>query len=197
MDDETLTHRLAEDLDGAFAALVLAHEDRLFSIALRLLGSPQDAEEVAQDAFVRSYRALAGYGGERIRALRVRPWLAAIVVNLARNRRRNAGDRRPPVALDPLLEAGLEPAAETARAPEAAFLRAAEARAWTERLARCPATLRSAVVLRHVDGLSYEEIADALGRPVGTVKAQVHRGLANLRGQLETERAAEASELSA
>ena len=66
-----------------------------FAIALRVLGDPHDAEEVAQDALVRAYRALAGYGPDRIRELRLRPWLATIVANLCRNRLR----RRPPAQL--------------------------------------------------------------------------------------------------
>ncbi len=196
MDDDELAARLAHDLDGTFEALVLTHQDRLYSVAVRLLGDARDAEEVAQDAFVRAYQALATWDAARIREVRLRAWLASIVVNLARNRRRNAADLRPPAALERLLEPGLQPAAGPRQAPEAAALHADAAREWTERLGRCPATLRAAVVLRHVDGLSYEEIAEALGRPVGTVKAQVHRGLANLRAQLEAERGAERPELT-
>ena len=64
--------------------------DRCYSIALRVLGNPHDAEEVAQDALVRAYRAIGGYHPERVRALRLRPWLATIVVNLCRNRTRRA-----------------------------------------------------------------------------------------------------------
>ncbi len=91
--DEPLIAALADDLDGSFEALVLAHQDRLYSIALRMLGDPRDAEEAAQDAFVRAYRALAGYDAARIRELRLRPWLATIVLNLCRSRltRRPAG----------------------------------------------------------------------------------------------------------
>ena len=94
--DEQLCDALARDLDRAFESVVRDHQDRVFTIAFRLLGDPRDAEEVAQDAFVRAHRALAGYDAERIRALRLRAWLAAIVVNLARNR---ATRRRPPASL--------------------------------------------------------------------------------------------------
>src|SRR4028118_2318991 len=90
--DDTLPAALATDLDGAFETLVRSHQDRLYTIALRLLGDPRDAEEVAQDAFVRAHRAIAEYPPERTRELRLRPWLATIVVNLCRNR----GRRRPP-----------------------------------------------------------------------------------------------------
>src|SRR3954447_3411567 len=102
MDDTELTERLARDLDGAFELLVRLHVDRCHSIALRVLGDPHDAEEVAQDALVRAYRALAGYDGARIRELRLRPWLATIVVNLCRNRVRRQVLRTTPLA--PLVE---------------------------------------------------------------------------------------------
>src|SRR5258707_7805378 len=106
--DVALAHRLAADLDAAFPTLVAAHADRLYSIALRLLGDPRDAEEVAQDALVRAFRAIQGYPAARTSELRLRPWLASITVNLARNRRRRIADRQPPVRLEPLVEAGLD-----------------------------------------------------------------------------------------
>lgn len=188
MDDETLCARLATDLDGTFEAVVIAHQDRMFTIALRLLGDARDAEEVAQDALVRAYRAIASYEPGRIRELRLRPWLATIVVNLARNR---ATRHRPPpsVSLDGDARAdrddspgpvGRLAAADATRPAEVAE-RNESIRHWAGLVAALPERYRAPVVLRHVDGLSVTEIADALGRPEGTVKAQVHRGLAILR----------------
>src|SRR6185503_8175605 len=72
--DSQLLAALARDLDGSFEGLVLAHQDRLYSIALRMRGDARDAEEAAQDALVRAYRALSGYPAERILELRLRPW---------------------------------------------------------------------------------------------------------------------------
>lgn len=180
--DLTLVARLAVDLDRAFGTLVATHQDRLYTIALRLLGSPRDAEEVTQDAFVRAYRALAGYDRERILALRLRPWLASIVVNLARNRRRRLDDRRPPLQLEPLVEAGLEPGESTGHAgPHERAARRETIRDLAAALLALPPGPRAAVVLRHVDGLSVAEVALALNRPEGTVKSHVRRGLAQLR----------------
>jgi RNA polymerase sigma-70 factor (ECF subfamily) len=139
MEDSELTTRPARDVDVTFEALVRAHVDHCHAIALRILGNHADAEEAAQDAFVRAYRALASFKPERIGALRLRPWLATIVVNGCRNRLR----RRPVAAL--------------------------------------PQRYRIPVVLRHVGDLSCPELAEVLGRPEGTLKAQVHRGLAMLR----------------
>ena len=179
MDDPTLADALAHDLDAAFEPLVRAHADRCFAIALRVLGDPRDAEEVAQDALVRAYRALAGYESARIRDLRLRPWLATIVVNLCRNRVRRG--RAPTTPLDGLAEVGREPAAPLEHGPVAVAERAVEREQLAALLATLPERYRVPVVLRHVDDLSYAELAEVLGRPEGTLKAQVHRGIAMLR----------------
>ena len=168
--DDELIRRLADDLDAAFPTLVEGHQDRLFTIAVRFLGSRSDAEEAAQDAFVRAYRALEGYPPERIRDLRLRPWLATIVLNVCRNRTR--------VHRVATTELAFEPAAEPATDP---FVTRHARERWATLLLELPPAQRTAVVLRHVDGLSYPEMAQALDRPEGTLKAQVHRGLATLR----------------
>jgi RNA polymerase sigma-70 factor (ECF subfamily) len=179
MDDTTLAERLARDLDGSFEALVHAHVDRCYAIALRVLGNPRDAEEVAQDALVRAYRALAGYEPERIRELRIRAWLATIVVNLCRNRVRRHVPSMTPLAQ--LAEAGAEPAADAATDPAGLAALADQRERLGTLLATLPERYRVPVVLRHVDDLSYAELSLVLGRPEGTLKAQVHRGLAMLR----------------
>jgi RNA polymerase sigma-70 factor (ECF subfamily) len=182
MDDTELTDRLARDLDAAFETLVRAHADRCYSIALRVLGNPHDAEEVAQDALVRAYRALAGYDPSRIRELRLRPWLATIVVNLCRNRVRRRPVPTTPLA--PLVEAGHEPAADASTDPAGLAAAGAERDRMAALLATLPDRYRIPVILRHVDDLSYAELSEALGRPEGTLKAQVSRGLAMLRASM-------------
>ncbi|HEX9549458.1 MAG TPA: RNA polymerase sigma factor, partial [Candidatus Limnocylindrales bacterium] len=168
--------------------LLGAHQDRCYSIALRLLGDPRDAEEVAQDAFVRAYRAMTGYEPDRIRSLRLRPWLASIVVNLARNRRRRLDERTPPLQLEPIVEAGGEAAIPgTAASPHERAARRETIRGLAAALMALPPGPRAAVILRHVDGLSVAETATALDRPEGTVKAQTSRGLALLRTILTTD----------
>jgi RNA polymerase sigma factor (sigma-70 family) len=185
MDDTELTTRLAADLDGSFEMLVRGHADRCHAIALRLLGLPADAEEVTQDVFLRAYRALAGYPPERVRELRLRPWLAAITVNLARNRRRRSSDRTPPLSLTAISGDGAGPAYESAagpaESPEAVSVGRAERDRWATLLAALPERYRVPVVLRHIDDLSYAEMSEALGRTEGTLKSQVHRGLVLLR----------------
>jgi RNA polymerase sigma-70 factor (ECF subfamily) len=179
MDDTDLAAALARDLDTAFEPFVRAHVDRAYAIALRILGSPHDAEEVAQDALVRAYRAMAGYEAARIRELRLRPWLATIVVNLCRNRARRGLHAALP--LDDVVADGREPAAPRRDGPSALAEAADDRERLAGLLAALPERYRVPVVLRHVNDLSYAELAEVLGRPEGTLKAQVHRGLAMLR----------------
>jgi RNA polymerase sigma-70 factor (ECF subfamily) len=196
--DDRLAADLARDLDRSFDALVLAHQDRLYTIALRMLRDPRDAEEAAQDALVRAYRALASYDAARIRELQVRGWLTTIVLNLCRTRGlRRAARGAPPVSIDDDAGPPIEPAAAAANAPTEVAERHAERDRWAARLAELPPVYRAAVVLRHVDGLSYPEAAAALGRPEGTVKAQVHRGIGLLRTMLEADARHEREEMTA
>lgn len=194
--DDALPAALAANLDAAFERLVLDQQDRLYSIALRVLGNRSDAEEVAQDALVRAYRALGSWDEHRIRAVELRPWLAAITVNLCRNRLRR---RRPPQI--PIQSgSGTAPEAvlpDPREGPDAGSLRRESVERWAALLAELPPRHRVPVVLRHVDGLSYEEMAAALGRPTGTLKAQVHRGLAQLRAAAERAADLEREEMTA
>jgi RNA polymerase sigma factor (sigma-70 family) len=181
--DPELPARLARDLDGSFAALVVDHQRLVFGLALRVVADRADAEEVAQDTFVRAYHALAGYEAERVAAMRLRPWLAQIALNLARNRVR----RRPPPAR-PLEDGDGQPlavAAPAAAGPAELAERRVERDFWDGLLAGLPRGQREAVVLRHVEGLPYAEVAEILGRPVGTVKTHAHRGVRQLRERLE------------
>jgi RNA polymerase sigma-70 factor (ECF subfamily) len=158
------------------------HEDLVYAMARRWTSSADDARDVAQDALIRAWRAIERYERDRLRSLQPRGWLAAIVRNVARNRVRDAG----PVH-DPIETAG-DPADTSTSRPEQAALAREAAREWAVRLAQLPERQRVAIELRHVHGLSYPEMAEALGRPVNTLKSDVHRGVVALRedlGELE------------
>lgn len=156
-----------------FERMVNEHQHRVFALSLALTGNRHDAEEVAQDTFLRAYRALVTYSPDRIRELKQKAWLHRIALNVVRNRVRGVRPR--------LVELnGSEP--DHTPGPEAGALLKADIDALAVRVAALPARYRDAVVLRHVQELSYEEAADALGQPVGTVKSNVHRGLKLLRG---------------
>ena len=156
---------------------VMHHEDLVYGMARRWTTSADDARDVAQDALIRAWRAIERYDRDRLRSLQPRGWLATIVRNVARNRARDVGPAHDSI------EAAGDPTDPGARPEQAALTREA-AREWAGRLARLPERQRVAVELRHVHGLSYPEVAEALGRPVNTVKSDVHRGVLALRGTL-------------
>lgn len=184
MDDQDLPAALATELDGSFERLVVTYQNRLYAFALRLTANPQDAEEVIADAFVRAYQALISYPAERIRELALQPWLYQIALNVFRNRVR--GRRLPVVPLEPADE-GREPAfaGDEAGRPDAMLERAELREKLAGVVAALPERYRMAVVLRHVQGLGYGEIAAILRQPIGTVKANVHRGIRLLREALD------------
>jgi RNA polymerase sigma factor (sigma-70 family) len=166
-----LCDRLAEDLDSAFPDLVRALQNDMYS-GLRSLAGPE-AEDLTQETFIRAYRALSEYEPGRIRELNLRGWIWTIALNLGRNHLR-AKSRRP-LLVDREIET---------RSDDPDYVDLA---AWHRRLQSLPPRTRRAVVLRHVVGLGYEEIAIATGQAVGTVKSDVHRGLEKLRHIMEDE----------
>ncbi len=173
--------RLADDLDGAFPLFLSHHQDLVYRIAMRSTKRPTDAEDLAQEAFIRAYRALGRYDGARICELHPRGWLAAIVGNLARNRAK----RKPPGTAD--LETLADRPDTGSPGPERVAEQREAAHLWRARLDALPLRYRRAVELRHVDGLSYPELSEALERPLGTVKSDVHRGVRLLRESLHEE----------
>ncbi len=181
VDERGLAEALAQDLDGHFEDVVECFQDRLFGFAWRLLGSSRDAEETAQDAFVRAYHALRSYPPERRRAVRLRAWLFQIVLNVVRNRVRRSRLNEVPIDAD---VAGVLLANVADEQPEDAAMRNERSRVLARAVAQLPPRYGAAVVLRHVHELSYAEAADILGEPVGTVKSDVHRGLRMLRDTL-------------
>jgi RNA polymerase sigma-70 factor (ECF subfamily) len=174
---------LAADLDSCFERLVLMFQNRLYGFALRLTHSPQDAEEIAQDAFVRAYHALTGYAPERILTLALRPWLYQITLNVFRNRVRSR--QLAVVPLDEIGEGGDHEFADDDERPDAALERAEREHELSALVAALPDRYRAAVVLRHIEGLGYGDLAEVLSQPVGTIKANVHRGTRLLRAALE------------
>jgi RNA polymerase sigma-70 factor (ECF subfamily) len=174
----TITDRLALDLDGMFEEFVRTYQDAVYGAALRLTCSRPDAEDVAQETFVRAYKALSGWDQQRIRELAIKPWLARITLNVCRNRARTDSRRPRTTTLDGMPD-GI--AVDRSPAPD----HRVDSPAVTDQVATLSPVFRAPVVLRHAYGLSYEEVADVLGRPVGTVKAQVSRAIQQLQRQEE------------
>jgi RNA polymerase sigma-70 factor (ECF subfamily) len=184
--EQDLPAALAADLDGSFERLVVTFQDRLYIFALRLTGSPPDAEEIVVDAFARAYQALAEYPAERLQTLALRPWLYQITRNVFRNRVR--GRRLQLVPLEHTHEHVAQADSDGAVSQPDMVLERTEFRTMlAARIAALPERERTAVVLRHVQGLGYGEMATLLRQPVGTVKANVHRGIRRLRKALTTD----------
>lgn len=165
------------DVDARFERMVREHQHGIFAFALGLSGSRADAEDIAQDALVRAYRALQGWDETRLEALAERSWLRQICLNTWKNRRRAAA-RRPTGELP-------ETVPDRAAGPEERALVAADRdRVWRA-VSALPEPQRVAVTLRWINDLSYAEAAEVMQVPVGTLKSHVSRGLAVLRRTLE------------
>jgi RNA polymerase sigma-70 factor, ECF subfamily len=170
---DPLTAALAADLDAAFPELVTASGPGIYWGLRRMCGDHQEAEDLTQETFVRVYRAMEGFDRQRFEELRLSGWIWTIALNLGRNHLRSRSRR-------PTFVDVREPVSEDPDTPDVA--------AWDRRFAALNPNQRKAVVLRHVVGLGIEEISEATGRPAGTVKADIHRGLGKLKQLIEEER---------
>jgi RNA polymerase sigma-70 factor (ECF subfamily) len=182
--EEALPGKLALHLDQHFEELVLIYQDRIYAFALRLAGNVQDAEEIAQDAFVRAYRALTTYGQEQIRTLALRPWLYQIALNVFRNRVRKKRHASVPLEEVVSVDPALEPTDDERERPEAKVEENETREMVRNVVAALPDRYRAAVILRHIEGLGYTEMATILRQPAGTIKSNVHRGIEILRKAL-------------
>ncbi len=181
--DAALAAALAVDLDANFEAFVLAYQDAIVGFVHRMLGtSSPGALDVAQETFVRAYRALRRYDAGRTAALRLRPWLYRIAANLTRNAIRTRGRSAQPHGgeLPDAADPGPQPAQIAADRLRDRALYAA--------VARLPASRRIPLVLRYFQDLSYEDVAAAIGTTPGAARVAVHRALAALRTELTAER---------
>jgi RNA polymerase sigma-70 factor (ECF subfamily) len=171
--EETLVEQARRGDSAAFEALVVAYQSLAFRTAFVIAGDAADAEEAAQDAFVKAHRALGRFrSGEPFR-----PWLLTIVANEARNRRRSRGRRAA------LMQRTMDPG-PAGEDPEATAL----ARERREQLLAAVEQLRDddrdVLACRYFLDLSEEETAAALGIARGTVKSRTHRALGRLQEEL-------------
>jgi RNA polymerase sigma-70 factor (ECF subfamily) len=176
--DERLAAQAGQGDSGAFDELVRRHYRRVYAIAYRMLGQTEEASEVAQEAFIRAYRNLYRFDASRSFAA----WLTKIVTNLAIN----AAQRRPRAASPTEGDPDEPPPDIPDRAPGPVDI--LERRELHRRvhaaLLSLPPAQRAVAVLRHTQGLGYEEISDTLGIPIGTVKSHIFRAKDSLREQL-------------
>jgi RNA polymerase sigma-70 factor (ECF subfamily) len=166
----------------AFARLVALHEGMVLGLATRLLGDPEEARDLAQEVFLQVYRTLGRFEGRSS----LRTWIYRIVVNQARNRQRWWRRRRRAdlVSLDDHLKHCGEIEATSEVLPDRLLASKETAvRIWAA-MERLPFDQRTALVLREIDGLRYEEIAYSLDVAVGTVKSRLTRARQALREEL-------------
>jgi len=176
-DDAALVRAAQQGDRDAFSAIVRRYERAVYRVAYGLTRRAEDADDLAQEAFVRAYRSIGTFRvGEPLY-----PWLSRITVNLAYSLFRHR-KRRPEAPLEPLLEQGEQwaaeddPVAEVEGGERAALLRASFAELKPEH--------QSILVLRVVENMSYDEIAHALNVPQGTVMSRLSRARAELKAKL-------------
>jgi RNA polymerase sigma-70 factor, ECF subfamily len=183
-EDSLLIERFQNGDKGAFDALVQKHQARAYQYAYRLTRNPDDAADVVADAFVRVYRALQTFKGDSA----FTTWLYRIETNcfLDMRKKKNA---RPTTSLDSALNLGdgevelqVEDTGPTAH-EEAE--RSQRMSAVEEAVQKLPEYQRAMIIMYHAESMSYEEIADALSLPIGTVKSRLNRARLSLRQLLE------------
>lgn len=181
-DDQALADAILGGDRDAFRIIVERESRAVIGACGRILGSMVEAEDVAQEAFVIGYRALGTYRGEGA----LGGWLTRIAMRLALRR---LAQRREVTWIDPHVDIASTAAGRSLRGGDPAALHATEERARAVRsaVAGLPDAYREIVALRFFGDLSLNEIAATTGRPLGTVKTQLHRGLARLRDRLGPE----------
>jgi RNA polymerase sigma factor (sigma-70 family) len=178
LEESELVERARRGDAAAYEEIVQTYQGIAFRVAYVIAGSAADAEEAAQDAFVKAYRALGRFRP----GAPFRPWLLRIVANEARNRRRSAV-RRESLALRTAAE---QASGDAAPSPEAAVLVAEQRETLLRALEGLREEDREVISCRYLLDLSEEETASALGLRRGTVKSRTSRALARLREHLET-----------
>ncbi|MDQ2964320.1 MAG: sigma-70 family RNA polymerase sigma factor [Chloroflexota bacterium] len=174
--DRQLVDAVLAGSSEAFRVLVERESALVIGVCRRILGDPDEAQDVAQDAFLRAYRSLATYRGEGAFGA----WVTRIAARMSVAR---LAARGPLVSIDPAV-AETWVAGESDENPEARALDGEQRRAIMEAIAGLPASQRDVITMRFYGDLTLDEIAETTDAPLGTVKSRLHRGLATLRDQI-------------
>ncbi|HXV40383.1 MAG TPA: RNA polymerase sigma factor RpoE [Steroidobacteraceae bacterium] len=171
--DIALVRRVQKGDKAAFDALVLKYQHKVLKLVQRYVRNPAEAEDIAQEAFIKAYRALPAFRGDSA----FYTWLYRIAINTAKNSL--VASRRRPVSYDLDLQDGAQVQAHArlsdGETPEALALTDEIRRTVNEAIEALPDDLRLAIVLRELEGLSYEDIARTMECPVGTVRSRIFR----------------------
>ena len=177
-DERTLIDRASGGDPEAFNRLMEQHERRMYAVALRMCANREDAQDCLQEAMLRVYRAIGGFKGESSFST----WVYRITMNTCLDELRRRKNKQS-TSLDDLLDEGWAPADDRS-SPERQAVRAETARTLHQTIRELPEDMRAAVVLRDIQGYSYEEIAQILDINVGTIKSRISRGREKLREKL-------------
>lgn len=178
-DEQKLIERASRGDPFAFNALMAAHEKRMYAVALRMFGNREDAQDCLQEAMLRIYRSIGNFKGQSSFAT----WVYRITMNSCLDELRRKKNKQS-TSLDSLLDQGWAPMDE-GETPEKHAMRTELRRELKRAIRELPEDMRSAVILRDVQGFSYEEIAQVLNVHVGTVKSRISRAREKLRGKLK------------
>jgi RNA polymerase sigma-70 factor (ECF subfamily) len=171
--DKELVKRVQKGDKGAFDLLVLKYEHKIVNLVMRYVRDPETALDISQEAFIKAYRALPRFRGDSA----FYTWLYRIAVNTAKNHL--AAQRRRPMDIELDLQDpdqyGLHAKLKETDTPEAVALSDELQDVLERAIQALPDDLRTAIVLRELDGMSYEEIAQTMDCPVGTVRSRIFR----------------------
>jgi len=186
--EATLVQRCADGDEAACAELVAEHQRMVFQLAMNLLGERDEALDLSQEVFLRVFRTIHRFRGQSS----LRTWIYRIAVNQARNRHRfwRRRHRADQVSLDQHIETHGELVSTGESTPDRVLAQKELAERLQHALDQLPFDQRTAIVLREIDGLSYEEIAFSLGVAIGTVKSRLTRARQMLRVELREARMA-------
>lgn len=164
----------------AFNEVYARFEEMVYNLAFQLSGNREEAADLTQEIFLRVFRHLGSFGGRST----LKTWIFRIAINHCRDRLSRWQPATQPI-VDETGEGGGAVYADPARGPEDLAVAADEKRRVFQALTRLPQVFREVVVLRDLEGLSYEEIAEVLGVRIGTVRSRIARGREQLRALLE------------
>ena len=182
-DDHRLIAECLQGRTAAFGELVRRYQDRLYNAVYRLLDNAEDARDVVQEAFLNAYQSLDSFKGEAL----FFTWLYRIAFNsaISLRRKQKVSLRLETGAREGSVIEPLDPS-ESSR-PEFALERAEEGRRIQAALNRLSAEHRAVLILKDIEGLKYEVMADMLEVPIGTIRSRLHRARLELRQVLEQE----------
>lgn len=171
--DQELVERVQNGEKNAFGILVRKYESKIIKLISRYVHDPSESLDVAQEAFIKAYRALPNFRGESA----FYTWLYRIAINTAKNHLVALGRRQPSTELEAETAEQLEgeSALKEYATPEHLLLKDEIEKTVFDAIEKLPDDLRTAITLRELEGLSYEEIAQVMGCPVGTVRSRIFR----------------------